>query len=110
MKHKLDILIADLTTVGSYSHIEDNLKLLLQTKLNIKYIYPKDPPEFRSSIRIDIGKITIFFKEFVSPIELDDFRISRLKDDWYKDFLLYLVYTRLPIWKEAIESLNKSHG
>lgn len=109
-KHKLDILIADLNTVNAYSRTESNLKLLIQTKFNIKYIHkevdPRDPPEFKSAIRIDIGKITIFLQEFISNKELDDFGIKQLKDDWYREFLLYLVYTRLPIWKESMENLK----
>lgn len=101
-KHKLDLFVEDLNTVN-YLVKDENQKLLIQTVFNVKV----SDKEYRSSIRLDISKITIFFKSFSSYDELDSIRIDNLKNDWYREILLYIMYTRLPIWKESIESLKK---
>jgi len=101
-KHKLDLFVEDLNTVN-YLVKDENQKLLIQTVFNVKV----SDKEYRSYIRLDISKITIFFKSFSSYDELDSIRIDNLKNDWYREILLYIMYTRLPIWKESIESLKK---
>ena len=101
-KHKLALFVEDLNNVN-YLVKDENQKLLIQTVFNVKV----SNREYRSYIRLDISKITIFFKTFLSRDELDSTGVENLKNDWYREILLYIMYTRLPIWKESIESLKK---
>lgn len=102
-KHKLDVLLEDLINsskgITSYSG-----NIQINSQFNIKYI-----DHFKAAIRLDVGGVTLWFKDHrFQNIPTQD-EIKELKDVWYSELLRYLVLTRIPIWKESTEIMTKRY-
>lgn len=89
-KHKLDILLEDMTFINANNVIGE--------------IHEN---EFFIKCKLQIENVIIFYRDCSLLNKKRSKTILEFKNICYTEILLHILLVRLPIWKESVEILNK---